>query len=74
MVNTAQVVKVRGINYVQLVQREWKTNKWKNRRWSTSLELTTENGEEISIELNQDSMEEIYKKLADKLRKKMEEV
>lgn len=74
MVNIAQVVKVSEINYVQLVKREWKTNKWKNRRWSTSLELTTENGEEISIELNQDSMEEIYKKLADKLRKKMEEV
>ncbi|NIV43367.1 hypothetical protein GWN49_00480 [Candidatus Bathyarchaeota archaeon] len=59
MVNIAQVVKVRGINYVQL--------------WSNTLELTADNGE-ISIELSKDNMEEIYKKLADKLGKQVEEV
>ena len=73
MVNIAQVVKVSEINYVQLVKREWKTNKWKNLRWSTTLELTTDNGE-ISIELSKDNMEEIYKKLAEKLDKQVEEV
>jgi hypothetical protein len=65
MVNIAQVVKVRGITYVQLLQRD---------QWNNTLELETDNGEEISIELSQDNMEEIYKKLAGKLEKQVEEV
>ncbi len=59
MIDVAQAIKVRGINYVQL--------------WSNTLELTTDNGE-ISIELSKDNMEEIYKKLAEKLGKQVEEV
>ena len=65
MVKNKWVVKVRGITYVQLLQRD---------QWNNTLELETDNGEEISIELNQDSMEEIYKKLAGKLEKQVEEV
>ena len=65
MVKITQVVKVRGITYVQLLQRD---------QWNNTLELETDNGEEISIELSQDNMEEIYKKLAGKLEKQVEEV
>ena len=68
MLEVKKAIKVRGINYVQLVERKWKTNKWGNLRWSTNLELTTDNGE-VSIELSNDNMEEIYKKLAKKLGK-----
>ena len=66
MVKITQVVKVSGISYVLLFKRD---------RWSKhTLELETDSGEEISIELSQDNMEEIYKNLAGKLKKQVEEV
>jgi hypothetical protein len=65
MVKITQVVKVRGINYVLLLKRS---------RWSKhTLELETDSGEEIIIELSQNNMEEIYKNLAGKLGKKVAE-
>jgi len=66
MVKITQVVKVSGISYVLLLKRD---------RWSKhTLELETDSGEEIIIELSQNNMEEIYKQLAEKLDKQMEEV
>ena len=66
MVKITQVVKVSGISYVLLLKRD---------RWSKhTLELETDSGEEIIIELSQNNMEAIYQNLAEKLEKQVEEV